>query len=331
MKFRTDFVTNSSDSSFLVFNIKNKSLFKALTSLGIKIREVDDGQFMSGMKIELPSGKTAIIGRDENWSQPFFANGDSISAWLLTTILWEVLYPSFDHEDGPDFAREFIDILNKADITHLDWKLVETWSQESVFEDFEKAFGAMDGDIEAAYIEHAYAFEGDVGPIQHTEIEGNKRMDAGYYYEDRIKTEDCEGRKFVVTGKLKLFENRDKIVKFIEDAGGSVTEAVSENTAYLISNEVNSNSTEMKKAKELGIAVLPEVTFIRKFGKPKDIGNLMTLEDIAAEAWKRIWIDNVGLLDFIVEAGTRPIVMEVWKDGKWVQNASEAQKTARNF
>ena len=43
MKFRTDFVTNSSDSSFLTFNIKNKKLYDFLTKLGIKIENVKEG------------------------------------------------------------------------------------------------------------------------------------------------------------------------------------------------------------------------------------------------------------------------------------------------
>lgn len=37
MKFRTDFVTNSSDTSYLAFNIKNEKLWDYLSSLGIKL------------------------------------------------------------------------------------------------------------------------------------------------------------------------------------------------------------------------------------------------------------------------------------------------------
>lgn len=36
MKFRTDFVANSSDSNFLVFHVKNQTLFKCLTNLGTR-------------------------------------------------------------------------------------------------------------------------------------------------------------------------------------------------------------------------------------------------------------------------------------------------------
>lgn len=93
--------------------------------------------------------------------------------------------------------------------------------------------------------------------------------------DDGIEAEDCDGLKFAVTGKLKFFENRAEIVEFIEEAGGSVTETVSKNTDYLICNDVKSNSSKMKKAKDLGIAVLSEADFIRRFADPDDFDDLM--------------------------------------------------------
>lgn len=93
--------------------------------------------------------------------------------------------------------------------------------------------------------------------------------------DDEIEAEDCDGLKFAVTGKIKFFENRAEIVEFIEEAGGSVTETVSKNTDYLICNDVKSNSSKMKKAKDLGIAVLSEADFIRRFADPDDFDDLM--------------------------------------------------------
>lgn len=308
MKFRTDFVTNSSDSSFLTFNIKNKRLFDVLTGLGIKFRNVKDGEFSDKMVIELPSGKTATIDAGEDWDLPCFTESGSISAWLVSILLWEI------EEEDFDFGRELMKLSNKADITHLDWKAVEAWSGgDADAAELEKAFDAMDGDIEEGRIEHVYGFEGEVGPCLYAEIKDGKRMIASYSNTEEIETEDCDGMKFVVTGKLKFFESRDEIVEFIEDAGGTVSDTVSKNTDYLICNDVNSNSSKMKKAKELGIDILPEVAFIAKFADFDDFDDFE--EALDADAWDLTF--RGGVLDFAIEHGTQPIVMEVWKDGKW--------------
>ena len=83
MKFRTDFVTNSSDSSFLTFNIKNKALFQCLTNLGIRFEDVEDGEFSDTMRIILPSGNSAEIDGGENWELPYVTECNSISTWLM--------------------------------------------------------------------------------------------------------------------------------------------------------------------------------------------------------------------------------------------------------
>lgn len=67
-----------------------------------------------------------------------------------------------------------------------------------------------------------------------------------------------EGLTFVITGSLNTFENRDALKAMIEGEGGHVSGSVSSNTDYLINNDILSNSGKNKKAKELGIKIIPE-------------------------------------------------------------------------
>lgn len=70
---------------------------------------------------------------------------------------------------------------------------------------------------------------------------------------------------FVITGKLKIFKNRNELSEKIKNAGGKVASAVSGKTHFLINNDSDSNSTKNKKAKELKIPILTEEEFLKKF------------------------------------------------------------------
>ena len=69
------------------------------------------------------------------------------------------------------------------------------------------------------------------------------------------------GLTFVITGNLTQYENRDAMVKVIEDNGGKVSSTVSSKTSYLINNDLESNSTKNKTAKKLNIPIINEQQF----------------------------------------------------------------------
>lgn len=70
------------------------------------------------------------------------------------------------------------------------------------------------------------------------------------------------GVNFVVTGSVNHFANRDEVKAVIEARGGKVTGSVTSKTNYLINNDVTSNSSKNKKAKELGIPIISEEEFL---------------------------------------------------------------------
>ena len=71
------------------------------------------------------------------------------------------------------------------------------------------------------------------------------------------------GLTFVITGSVNNFNNRDELIEYIENYGGKVIKAISNNVNYLINNDITSTSTKNIKAKELGIKIISEDDLIK--------------------------------------------------------------------
>lgn len=77
----------------------------------------------------------------------------------------------------------------------------------------------------------------------------------------------CQGLTFVVTGDVHIYKNRNELKTYIESQGGKVTGSVSRSTSFLINNDVTSTSGKNKKAQELGIDILSEEEFVKRYAK----------------------------------------------------------------
>ncbi len=100
--------------------------------------------------------------------------------------------------------------------------------------------------------------------------ENSDALDRLLYELEIIKPEvngeqNMDGLSFVITGSLNSFENRDALKRYIEDRGGSAKGTVSNATNYLINNDINSNSSKNKKAKELGIEIITEEEVLKRW------------------------------------------------------------------
>ena len=98
--------------------------------------------------------------------------------------------------------------------------------------------------------------------------ENNQKVDhlLGYLHivkEEKSDNQIFAGMNFVITGSLEHFSNRGKAKNLIESLGGKVTGSVTGKTNYLINNDVTSNSSKNKKARELGIPILSEEDFLK--------------------------------------------------------------------
>ena len=88
--------------------------------------------------------------------------------------------------------------------------------------------------------------------LSHLELEEVKQ-------ENRLT---LEGKQFAITGSVNHFANRAELKEYIEQRGGKVTGSVTSKTDYLINNDVTSNSSKNKKARELEIPILSEEDFL---------------------------------------------------------------------
>ena len=75
------------------------------------------------------------------------------------------------------------------------------------------------------------------------------------------------GMTFVITGTVEHFANRKELQAAIEARGGKAAGSVTAKTTYLINNDVTSNSSKNKKAKELGIPIISEQDFLNMMGE----------------------------------------------------------------
>ena len=89
------------------------------------------------------------------------------------------------------------------------------------------------------------------------------------FEQEEESTEEAifEDMTFVITGSVEHFANRKELQEAIEVRGGKATGSVTSKTTYLINNDVASNSSKNKKAKDLGVPIISEEEFIKMLGE----------------------------------------------------------------
>lgn len=78
----------------------------------------------------------------------------------------------------------------------------------------------------------------------------------------RTSNSSLDGKTFVVTGSVEHYKNREELKNDIAAHGGKVSGSVSSKTDFLINNDLESNSSKNKKAKELGVKIISENQFL---------------------------------------------------------------------
>lgn len=74
----------------------------------------------------------------------------------------------------------------------------------------------------------------------------------------------CTNKRFVVTGGLHIFKNRNAILSYIEFHGGTVMGMVTKNTSYVVNNDLSRKNPKNKDAALFNIPVITEDEFVAR-------------------------------------------------------------------
>lgn len=89
----------------------------------------------------------------------------------------------------------------------------------------------------------------------------DKLLQLGFDFSVKEKKEsNISGKKFCITGTLTM--KRSELQKIIKENSGFAVSSVSKETDFLITNDVESNSSKFKKAQELNIPIINEQKFL---------------------------------------------------------------------
>ncbi len=84
---------------------------------------------------------------------------------------------------------------------------------------------------------------------------------------DAEKLDAIGGKTFAVAGKLKTFTSQDELKECLETCGAKLTESLSTEVHYLISNTPDGQTAKNKKAVELHIQRITEEQFNQMIGR----------------------------------------------------------------
>ena len=113
-------------------------------------------------------------------------------------------------------------------------------------------------------------FDFDLDAMRKADAEDHLLADLTFANEARSEEQTLAGKTFVITGSVEHFANRKELQEKIESLGGKASGSVSAKTSYLINNDVTSNSSKNKKARELGIPILSEADFLKMIGEEEN-------------------------------------------------------------
>ena len=82
---------------------------------------------------------------------------------------------------------------------------------------------------------------------------------------DEESMDELQGKVFVITGSLEHFASRSDLKDILVERGAKVTGSVTGKTTCLINNDIESSSNKNQTAKELGVPIIDEESFLKEY------------------------------------------------------------------
>ncbi len=265
MKIRSDFVTNSSSSSFIIFDIHHPTLFEMLNRFGIEIRNTVRNHFTAGMEVVLPSGKSMKLWEKEADCLPYYDESSSISNWIISIILNEIesVWPVKEMDEYSDFTLELLNLLNNKEIINFDMENCKEWNKDLLDNQLSK-LDVMDSDIIAADVEFNSGFEGEITQLEYIAMRNGCYLHIDVDELDTGEIESLDNRNIFIVDEA--IEDMSTIQEIIEGGNANIVTEISKNVDYIICNNKNRNKSIIKIAEDFCIPVISEKGFISHFG-----------------------------------------------------------------